>query len=358
MTEAVLAIVQYFDNVHNADSVELMCPTVLFHQRKALELFRQLLDEPAAAVERYTVWIIIGHMALNGETGDWASFEANLRGLKTIVALRGGMDNLRSQDPRAFYCVQQVEIMYRERKSATKEFVPETALPLVNLTVGESMDEEEEPMKSPPSTLTTFASGLATLRTAKKLGTRMGTLLQRGIVWLELEGNSISLIGQNIQQELSTALATTALTEAELFLGTAVLVLLTTEHAGLDAHAERAQDWLSGSNRLLISRVVQARSATVNQRRGTQLEFLVEPYVLWTAFVFAAVPLNTTVYWADLHQYLLRDCLARASAALSRWEYVSSVFNDFYANKAMHSRFKNLWRRGLDEMRHNGNSDG
>src|SRR5271155_5281421 len=67
---------------------------VLQHRGKALTTLRKRLTQTNSASDDTVLILIIAFMALDSNYQDWTSFEANLKGFRQYVKLRGGIESL------------------------------------------------------------------------------------------------------------------------------------------------------------------------------------------------------------------------------------------------------------------------
>jgi hypothetical protein len=67
---------------------------VLQHRGRALQMVRYALEKSPHSVHDAIMWVVAAMMAVDVLYANWASFHANLNGLRDIILMKGGMDNL------------------------------------------------------------------------------------------------------------------------------------------------------------------------------------------------------------------------------------------------------------------------
>jgi hypothetical protein len=68
--------------------------SVLRHRSRVLVMVRQALEKSPEVCSDAVCWAIVGMMALDVLYSNWVSFQANLSGVRRLIALKGGVDSL------------------------------------------------------------------------------------------------------------------------------------------------------------------------------------------------------------------------------------------------------------------------
>jgi hypothetical protein len=67
---------------------------VLQHRGRALQMVQHALEKSPHSVHDAIMWAVAATMAVDVLYANWASFHANLNGLRCIILMKGGLDNL------------------------------------------------------------------------------------------------------------------------------------------------------------------------------------------------------------------------------------------------------------------------
>lgn len=136
-------------------AIELASPNFseqdsLQHHGRALRILQERLLSESAPFQEEIYWTVIAIMRLNQERNDWQSFAINLAGLQRIVRLRGGINTMKVDSPRAptFYAWALFTYAQYEksRQGEIKSTSPRLTVnePLNTLISGSTGEEEPQ----------------------------------------------------------------------------------------------------------------------------------------------------------------------------------------------------------------------
>jgi hypothetical protein len=67
---------------------------VLQHHGRTLQMVQYAIEKSPHSVHDAIMWAVAATMAVDVLYANWASFQANLNGLRRIILMKGGKDNL------------------------------------------------------------------------------------------------------------------------------------------------------------------------------------------------------------------------------------------------------------------------
>jgi hypothetical protein len=302
---------------------------VLFHRAKIMTLLQERLASPDTATNDQTFIPVAALISLALTYQDWESFHSNLKGLRRMTALRGGVDRLGFEGLLRTYvgwaemnwAAYMAEQVARSKGSRLPEypahpFSADLLRILIKLPVGLQQEALSLGLSFQVLTFLKAISGL--------IATREGSQdVKRGELYLRRLG---------LTTRANLILSTLVLKPAERVLTMAALAYVTS----LDGRIHPAK-----YPKLLEDHVVGLPALLP--------EIQTSDSALWAAIVIPS-SIEGEMFPTGIKWHAL-DCLMREGGLVDDWEPVRDILRKFYWNESMEERWEEFWKTAMERRK-------
>lgn len=270
LTEAMLAWLQYArDDPYRNSTGDASC-AILHHQSKALTLLQLRLSQPSSVLDEATLWTIVALLVLNQQLEDWVSFRVNMNGLRKVVALRGGMSTLATQNHRASSAVRNLESLYVSHQ------YPDTH------ALARQPPLQEHRFTKPQGLLVSLPclpAGFHHLANSHQLSSLAIARLEECIYWLRehrvtmKNAHTSNMHRAQLTMSLLELLRNSEIQDADLIMGVGMLAVLSAQ----------AQD-SDNQGQCLLRSAISELVVRLKSTAAAQSKRMVEEHLLWAAF--------------------------------------------------------------------------
>ena len=305
---------------------------VTYHRGNVLRALRQALVKDDVEVEDAILFAVIGLLAFDMIYMDWTSFEAHIKGLRQLIKMKGGVDNLgwhgwfSSTYTWAELCWQdrKLEIAKQHFQQAPKALTYPAHPYFPTLC----------------ATISALPEGFRDLALSARLSLQVINHLDKVTQWTkslvlssaeERDSNRAYLEELKLAHETRVLLATCSLTQEENLACVGVIGFIIThdDRVQTDRHPKGLTDFIPDPE--CLSGEIQLRDVT-----------------LWMALVVAAAEHNSTTTLQS--QSALLDHVVAQCWYGNDWAHIQARMSSFFCTRGLERRWKIYWEHALERM--------
>jgi hypothetical protein len=303
---------------------------VIYHRGNALRMLRQALVKSDAEVEDAILFTVVALLAFDMIYMDWTSFEAHLKGLRQLIKIKGGADNLgwhgwfSSTYIWAELCWQdrKLEIAKQHFQQAPKALTYPAHPYLPTLC----------------ATISALPEGFRDLALSSRLSLQVIDHLDKVTQWMkslvqspveERDSKCAYLEELQLAHQTRILLETCSLTQEENLacIGAIGFIVTHDDRVQTDRHPKGPTDFIPDPE--CLSSEIQLRNVT-----------------LWMALVIAAAEHNGPTPLQS--QSALLDHVVAQNWYDSDWAHIQARVSSFFCTEGLERRWKIYWERALE----------
>lgn len=309
------------------------CPpssAVIYHRGNALRMLRQALVKPNAEVEDAILFTVVALLAFDMIYMDWTSFEARLKGLRQLVKIKGGVDNLgwhgwlSSTYSWAELCWQDREIeIEKQRFQQAPKALTYPAHPYFPTLC---------------ATISALPEGFRDLALSSRLSLQVIHHLDKVTQWMkslvqspaeECDSNRAYLEELQLAHQTRILLETCSLTQEENLacVGAIGFIITHDDRVQADRHPKGLTDFIPDPE--CLSSEIQLRNVTLRM-----------------ALVVAAAEHNGPTSLQS--QSALLDHVVAQYWCGNDWAHIQARVSSFFCTEGLERRWKICWERALE----------
>jgi len=303
---------------------------VIYHRGNALKMLRQALVKPNAEVEDAILFTVVALLAFDMIYMDWTSFEAHLNGLRQLIKIKGGADNL-GWHGWLSSTYTWAELCWQDRKiEIAKQHFQEAP---------EALTYPAHPyFPTLCATISALPEGFRDLALSSRLSLQVIHHLDKVTQWMkrlaqsqaeERDSNCAYLEELQLAHKTRILLETCSLTQEENLacVGAIGFIITHDDRVQTDRHPKGLTNFIPDPESL--SSEIQLRDVT-----------------LWMALVLAAANHNGPPPLQS--QSALLDHVVAQYWYDNDWPHIQARVSSFFCTEGLERRWKIYWERALE----------
>jgi hypothetical protein len=303
---------------------------VIYHRGNALKMLRQALVKPNVEVEDAILFTVVALLAFDMIYMDWTSFEAHLKGLRQLIKIKGGADNL-GWHGWLSSTYTWAELCWQDRKIEIAKQHSQEAL--------EALTYPAHPyFPTLCATISALPEGFRDLALSSTLSLQVIHHLDKVTQWMkilvqspaeECDSNSAYLEELQLAHQTRILLQTCSLTQEENLacVGTIGFIITHDDRVQNDRHPKGLTDFIPDPE--CLSSEIQLRNVT-----------------LWMALVVAAAEHNGPTPLQS--QLALLDHVVAQNWYGNDWAHIQAMVSSFFCTEGLERRWKICWEHALE----------
>lgn len=303
---------------------------VIYHRGNALRMLRQALVKPDAEVEDAILFTVVALLAFDMIYMDWTSFEAHLKGLRQLIKIKGGADNLGWHGWLSSTYIW-AELCWQDRKiEIAKQHFQQAP---------EALTYPAHPyFPALCATISALPEGFRDLALSSRLSLQVIHHLDKVTQWMKSlvqspaekrDSNSAYVEELQLAHQTRILLETCSLTQEENLacVGAIGFIITHDDRVQTDRHPKGLTDFIPDPE--CLSSEIQLRNVT-----------------LWMALVVAAAKHNGTTPLQS--QSALLDHVVAQYWYNNDWAHIQARVSSFFCTEGLERRWKICWERALE----------